>query len=221
MVRFNRKQERSCVYLELVLQAFGGLNFGSVIVFIAAFVIVGMCFVKAYKLICKFHDEIQGKQVSFEKVLEDNKVFEKEIKNIQPLIADLTTELKDTKETISKISDTQDYIVKEMKTLTETQNNLSKQVNDFEKDIRSQNLNRLRDRLLQIHRYYSNTDKNPLQAWTTMEKEAYDKLFADYEKLGGDGFMHSVVEPEMNSLDVISIENNEEVTELMNSRKNG
>ena len=38
-----------------------------------------------------------------------------------------------------------------------------------------------------------------------MEAESYWALFGDYEDLGGDGYMHTVVQPEMNKLDVIDM----------------
>ena len=33
-----------------------------------------------------------------------------------------------------------------------------------------------------------------------MEAEAFRELFGDYERAGGDGYMHSVVQPAMNRL---------------------
>ena len=53
-----------------------------------------------------------------------------------------------------------------------------------------------------------------------MEKDAYDKLFQDYENLGGDGYMHSAVAPEMNALEVVDMSDAENITKLMKSRQN-
>ena len=53
------------------------------------------------------------------------------------------------------------------------------------------------------YQYYTASKKRPLRAWSEMEKEAFDKLFYDYEELGGDGFMHSTVEPAMACLEVV------------------
>ena len=65
--------------------------------------------------------------------------------------------------------------------------------------------NKLRDMLLQSYRYYTNKETNPSQSWTQMEAEAFWELFADYEEAGGNGFMHTVVQPAMESLFVVAI----------------
>lgn len=65
--------------------------------------------------------------------------------------------------------------------------------------------NKLRDKLLQSYRYYTDKEKNPNQTWTRMESEAFWELFRDYEDAGGDGYIHSVVQPAMNLLTIIDI----------------
>jgi hypothetical protein len=89
--------------------------------------------------------------------------------------------------------------------------------NDEEKKLRE--VNRLRDKLLQSYHYYTNIEKNPTQAWSEMEKEAFTNLFKDYENLGGDGYMHGTVQPAMDRLKTIPMHEDTEITELMRSRK--
>ena len=36
--------------------------------------------------------------------------------------------------------------------------------------------------------------------WSKIEKEAFWDLFDDYEKRGGDGYIHTIVEPSMREL---------------------
>lgn len=38
-----------------------------------------------------------------------------------------------------------------------------------------------------------------------MEAEAFWELFSDYEEAGGNGYMHTVVQPAMNRLTVIDL----------------
>ena len=52
-----------------------------------------------------------------------------------------------------------------------------------------------------------------------MEAEAFWKIFKDYEELDGDGYVHSDVQPTMNSLEVIPMHEAEKISELMHSRK--
>ena len=65
--------------------------------------------------------------------------------------------------------------------------------------------NELRDRLLEAHRYY--TGKG---TWNAMEATVFWELFHDYEKLGGDGFVHGTIEPAMRALPVLPISTQED-----------
>lgn len=52
-----------------------------------------------------------------------------------------------------------------------------------------------------------------------MESDAFWKMFGDYEEAGGDGDMHTTVQPAMRLLDVIQMNEEERISELMQSRK--
>ena len=52
-----------------------------------------------------------------------------------------------------------------------------------------------------------------------MEADAFWSLFWDYEAVDGNGYVHSVVQPQMESLDIISMEDDDAIVALMNSRK--
>lgn len=75
----------------------------------------------------------------------------------------------------------------------------------MEDDQTRRERNRLRDRLLQSYRYYTDPACNPDGVWNTMEAEAFWEMFSDYEDVGGDGYIHSVVQPAMNLLKVVEI----------------
>lgn len=88
------------------------------------------------------------------------------------------------------------------KELAKTQQSIQNTLTDMQekRDIRERN--KLRDKLLQSYRYYTDIQKNPNQSWTKMESEAFWALFRDYEDMGGDGYMHTVIQPAMNLLKV-------------------
>ena len=88
------------------------------------------------------------------------------------------------------------------KELAKTQQSIQNTLTDMQekRDIRERN--KLRDKLLQSYRYYTDIQKNPNQSWTKMESEAFWALFKDYEEMGGNGYMHTVVQPAMNLLKV-------------------
>ena len=84
--------------------------------------------------------------------------------------------------------------------LTKSQDANTEKLHQMEENQKRESRNRLRDILLERHRYYTDPARNPGQSWTTMEAEAFWELFGDYERAGGDGYMHSVVQPAMNRL---------------------
>jgi peptidoglycan hydrolase CwlO-like protein len=87
------------------------------------------------------------------------------------------------------------------------------------KSLESREKNTLRDKIYEHWRNFTSTTLNPRQAWTDMEKHAFDELVKDYESLGGNDYVHKVIIPEMSRLDVIPYENNlDAVKELFDSR---
>lgn len=79
--------------------------------------------------------------------------------------------------------------------------------------------NAIRQKLLDEHRLFMDKERNPMLAWTEMEHHAFFRLVEDYEELGGNDYVHSVVLPDMNSLEVIRINDLQRLAELMASRK--
>lgn len=76
----------------------------------------------------------------------------------------------------------------------------------MEDDLKRRERNKLRSRLLESYRFYTNVERNPSQSWTRMEAEAFWELFRDYEDAGGNGYMHSEVQPAMERLKIIEME---------------
>ena len=124
--------------------------------------------------------------------------------------------------TLKKIIDYLEEVKQEQKEavneLRGAQQEIAEKQDAFEEQHRNHSLNKLRDRLLSSYHYYTDPKKNPLQAWSEMEKEAFDKLFYDYEELGGDGFMHSTVEPAMAALEVVLMTDTARLAEVMKQR---
>lgn len=113
----------------------------------------------------------------------------------------------------------QQKLEKEITSIRELQTENIRRIDAMEKVTHKLERNKLRDRILQSFRYFTSREKNPLQEWTRMEAEAFWELFKDYENLGGNGYVHTEVQPAMNLLVVVEMENTEAVTQLMNSRR--
>ena len=84
-------------------------------------------------------------------------------------------------------------------------NEQRKEINAQHEETRDIKRNELRDKLLQMYRSYTSIELNPEQEWSEMEAEVFWELFKDYEKLGGNGFMHNTVKPAMQALKVVVI----------------
>lgn len=80
---------------------------------------------------------------------------------------------------------------------------LKNRVEEIEESDREREQHKLRDRLLQNYRYYTNPDTNPSLSWTEMESAAFWSLASEYEKTGGNGDVHNNVFPAMRKLTVI------------------
>lgn len=93
----------------------------------------------------------------------------------------------------------------EIDALRSAQNEQIDRLKKMEDDQTRRERNRLRDRLLQSYRYYTDPACNPAGVWNSMEAEAFWEMFSDYEDAGGDGYMHSDVQPAMNLLKVVEI----------------
>lgn len=113
----------------------------------------------------------------------------------------------------------QQQFTKSINELKEEQRAHTKKLEEIEAENKKRERNKLREQLLQSHRYYTSTEKNPMQAWSEMEADAFWKSFGDYEDVDGNGHIHTVVQPAMRLLEVIPMHETEKITELMQSRK--
>lgn len=95
---------------------------------------------------------------------------------------------------------------------------IGEKLNDRLIELERREKNTLRKKILDEYRLYTDEHKNPQQAWTEMEHHSFFKLVEDYESLGGNDYVHSVVLPAMNELDVIPMSKLEQIKNLYNSR---
>ena len=98
---------------------------------------------------------------------------------------------------LTKRIDNSDQQIAELKELFKK---IDERLTKMENDTKRRECNKLRDKLIQNYRYYTNLETNPNRTWTKMEANAFWELFKDYEESGGDGYIHSEVEPAMRAL---------------------
>lgn len=180
------------------IKLFGHITVGNIITLTLACVFL-------YKIYTKIRDFFVNKA-------EDDMHHKQEILDMIDAVKELT---KDRTEMINNQKAMQTQLVQ----LCSAQQANSERLTQLETNINNRERNKLRDRILQSYRYYTSNQHNPLQQWTKMEASAFWSLFDDYEIIGGNGYVHSVVQPAMQSLEVIEMDDTDNIAHLMANRK--
>ena len=194
--------------LDEFLKLFGDITVSQLVTVI--FALVFMFFI--YKQVKKYFDEkikTQNERAQIEKnrdadiqealqAVRKYPEYRQQSIKIQEL---LEKEIEETRNQSVKIQELLEEEIQELRVMVKEDKERIARVEEQEK---RRERNKLRDTLLQNYRYYTNKEKNPHQLWTQMESEAFWELFKDYEELGGNGYMHTVVQPEMERLCVVN-----------------
>lgn len=118
-----------------------------------------------------------------------------------------------------ELKSSEDRIIALCQTIQDGVNENQRILNDRLDRLENRERNDLRDKILERHRLFTSKKRNPMQAWSEMERDAFFELIGDYEDLNGNGHVHTVVIPEMNMLRVIRMTNLEALAELFHSRE--
>lgn len=81
--------------------------------------------------------------------------------------------------------------------------------------------NALREKILREYRLMCSDALNEMHAWSEMEAHAFFALVRDYEELGGNDYVHSVVLPAVNELEVIPMTDVDRLAEMFRRRDQG
>ena len=184
--------------MEPFLEAFGGLTLGTIAVLIAAIIFMWKIYKKVEEYFVKKYEAEAEKE-----------------KQMQDILQQVRQYPQWRQQSIER----QKEFASEIDTLSNTQKEIIKELKDIEERRKKTKRNGLTDRLLQSFRYYTSKEKNPLQAWSEMEADSFWRMFGDYEEADGDGHMHTTVQPKMRLLEEIPMNEEEKITELMQSRK--
>ena len=182
--------------LDQFLQVFGNLTLSTVVVVILA---LFFCY-KGYKQFTKFLEE--KKNIAIQKH-EADKEKDEQLKIALEEVSKYPQYREQSRKIQQSFRDEIDELKIAQNNLSDKQEEIHQTLVDMKATIDKRERNKLRDRLLQMYRYYTSEKTNPNHTITRMEHEAFWELFGDYEEAGGDGYMHTVVQPEMNKLDVI------------------
>lgn len=118
-----------------------------------------------------------------------------------------------------ELKSSEDRIVDLCQTIQDGVNENQRILNERLDKLEDRERNALRAKILDMHRTFTSTRMNPMQAWSEMERDAFNDLIIDYESLNGNGHVHTVVIPEMNRLRVILMTDVQALAELFHSRQ--
>jgi hypothetical protein len=105
--------------------------------------------------------------------------------------------------------------------LEKNTNSLQEGLNKNSEDLdllKKSEQDKLRIQLMNQYHLFADPARNPKLAWSEMEYHAFNQLLADYEKLGGNDYVHGTVLPAMNELEIVSMANVRRLEEVMNAR---
>ena len=154
--------------------------------------------------------EAEKEQLRQENLIRDKKItaIETDLPIFHQQSIKIRTELQETDKTILETCNKiQESVLTNQKILNQRLDRLEKR----EK-------NALRAKILADYRLFTCEEKNPKQAWSEMEHHSFFELVKDYEDLNGNDYVHSVVIPAMNELEVIPMSDLANLEEMYKSR---
>lgn len=185
---------------------------------VAVTLIVTLLFNKLIGLPKKWKDQKEADRVRWETLKTENEKRDAKIANIQTSVDALPIYRAQSKQIQEQLQLTDKAI---LETCTKIQEGveLNRQLLETRLNrLENREKNALRAKILNEYRLFTDAEVNPMLAWSEMEHHAFFELVKDYESLGGNDYVHSVVLPAMNELDVISMSNTKKLEELYHSR---
>ena len=198
--------------IEAFLKSESALNILTTIS-LAQFLIIVSLFIGIGVIVYKFKDNIKA-------FLEEYRQEENKKEEWKNTITTHTTEIENLKAHHDKdikqfyenqlsyrqqSLDKQEEITKQFNEINVKIDALTKLINEHHEETNRLKRNELREKLLTSYRHFTSLESNPAQEWNEMEAEAFWHVYGDYEKLGGNGFIHSTVKPAMERLNVVKI----------------
>ena len=194
---------------EAFINLFGDLTILHVVEFFFAMYFIIRISINVIKFINKKHDEEQQKTADLAEALAG-------VRQMPQYRAD-SVAIRGQLE--QKITDVHDEMNNKFDDVAKKFDALMDRLNAMDTESKKRARNRIREELMQGHRMFTDTAKNPMKAWSSLEHDSWFALYDDYLDCNGNGDMQYRICPEMNSLEVIHMDDTERLYELMHSRK--
>lgn len=168
------------------IESFGGLTLGTVAVVVIAILFIYRGYKKFSSYLIEKHDAEKKHLAELTEALEGVRKYPEYREQSHKIQISLQSDIK-------AINGKYDILANEFKILTD-------KFADMEERARKKDLSLLKDKIIERYKYYTDPEINPTQTWNKMEAESFWDLFNEYESLGGDGYLHSDVQPKMMAL---------------------
>ena len=154
-----------------------------------------------------------------ERLMEDNKLRDERLAKVEAAISELPKYKEENEQIQESLQATDKEIIELCGAIRDSviQNRI--EVLDKLQRLEDREKNSLRAKILDEHRLYTDDSRNPMKAWSEMEEHSFREIVKDYEALGGNDYVHHVVLPEMNRLNVVRMNDLEGLKKLYDSRK--
>lgn len=118
-----------------------------------------------------------------------------------------------------KADDAHGELQRQIKELQKAVDGINERLDKRDKADQEKRLNKTYSQIIQMFQFYTSEERNPMQAWTAMEADAFWKIIRDYEDDGGDGYVHTEIVPPMRQLLTIEMSDRDGIRKLMQSRR--
>lgn len=163
----------------------------------------------------------EAERLEQEKLANENKVRDQKIATVEAAVASLPGYRAQSLQIQQQLQSADTTILTTCQQIqavvAENQRLLNARLDKLEKREK----NALREKILREYRLMCSDALNEMQAWSEMESHAFFALVKDYEELGGDDYIHSVVLPAVNELEIVPMTDVDRLTEMFRRRDQG
>lgn len=181
--------------LKAFINLFGDITILHAVEVIFAGLFLWFCYKKVKEHLIRTHDAEETRDRQLKEALEAVGKYPQYRQQSLAIQAKLESEIQESRASQIKAQEKTDEAI----------SGIVERLERMEELTQRRERNKLRDTLIQSYRYYANPELNPSRSWTRMEAEAFWDLFRDYEDAGGDGYMHTHVQPTMEQLIVVEM----------------
>lgn len=166
----------------------------------------------------KINDMKKAEQDEKDALAAENRKRDRRIEELEEVVSNLPKYREQSKKIQAELQEADVNILEVCRIIKDEVNANREMLDSRLKSLEKRDKNSLRDKIYKLWRTFTDPYLNPMQAWTDMEKHSFDELVKDYESLGGNDYVHSVVLPDMMRLRVIAMDNLSAVEQLFQSR---